>query len=589
MRQNLLTKTFAALFNAANDKSAAPVETDMAEGIVCLGYNGTTNFVWSRPRACIEALTPQSMTEATLLTVYGVGYGYREFFKRDEKTGEVRFDAATAREYLIDGCVNQGRYAPDHERAAGIWPTTDGALLINGKHAIWRSDGQPVDRAWHEGYTYPVPDKLDIEPETPCATASDVALLRSFLDSWTWKHDSHKLLLTGWYVTAVLSGALKRRPHAVVSGRRGTGKTQLRDVLAQLLGDYRLSVDGNSTEAGIRQGLKGSPLPVEVDEGEGHNGKKVLDLVRMARSSYSDEGDGVLRGSAGGKAVKYPIRSSFLLTAITPPAFEPADATRWVSLEIEGLKPEAKKALHPFLRDGQLCEEVGRRLMRLVIARWSVFQASLAAFSEVIVRQSGSPRMAATVGTLLAGWWSLTHDTAAEELDAELHYQMLEQDEQNEAQEASDEADCLEVIFSSTDRFSIDRGGVVSQSEMTIGQAIRKACLGDTSAGLIHTELQTLGLRVFRQEGNWSLGIVISPHHQGVLKLFRGTKWARGGWKMQLLRVDGAREDQQRIANQSRKIVRVPVPADLLVSELESSALATAGSKACSWKELSQV
>lgn len=550
-------------------------------GVWTLGTSGVDNVVWSTLRNCKEQLSPRNMTKPMLLAVCGKDWALEHFPKINEKSFNVSVDVEALSSYINDGCVMAGPFTEDRERAAGIWPSADGQLVINSSSGVWRSDGQPVERANHEGYTYTLVGSYDLTPDTPPATPEEVAEYESFLGCWEWRHTSEPMLMMAWSGTAMVSAANGCRPHIYVGGPKGIGKTQCVNVVSDILGEGCLSIDGDSNEAGVRQALNGSPLAVLIDESENTNRRAQKRLTVLARTSYSDNGDGVLRGTAGGKAKRYALRSAFLRAAINTPALDPADESRSVQVELVALKDEAKLTPHRLIRDEAYRLELGRRIRRLVVNRWSVLRDSFEVFRKIIIESTGNSRMAATIGTLLAGYWCLKNDVVVNELDAELMFNSLELNRHAEAQSASDEQNCFETIQTAKGRFtSADSAGNISKAEMTIGQAIRKVVLRDRCANEISAELQNLGLRTFRQGDAWYLGVVKSQHFQGIRQLFRGTPWDAGGWTKPLLRIEGAYEDQQRVGSLgSKKMVMVPLSSELLIAEVTPSFSASAANE----------
>jgi len=86
------------------------------------------------------------------------------------------------------------------------------------------------------------------------------------------------------------------------------GKTWLVDnIIAPALGDSSLTVQSNSTEAGIRQRLKQDARPVIFDEAEGesqHARQRMQAVLELARQASSDGVAEIAKGTAGGKAYR---------------------------------------------------------------------------------------------------------------------------------------------------------------------------------------------------------------------------------------------------------------------------------------------
>ena len=89
---------------------------------------------------------------------------------------------------------------------------------------------------------------------------------RPIIDIFTdlpWTANGMGLLALGWTVIAPACGALLEwRPHLELVGAKASGKTKVLQMIIQpLLGDMYVAAQGMSTEAGIRQYLRGDALP----------------------------------------------------------------------------------------------------------------------------------------------------------------------------------------------------------------------------------------------------------------------------------------------------------------------------------------
>jgi putative DNA primase/helicase len=122
------------------------------------------------------------------------------------------------------------------------------------------------------------------------------------------------------------------RPHVWLTGGPGSGKsTILNRFVHLLLGGLDVFAQGASTEAGIRQRLCVDARPVLIDESESNEENEirrtqgVLSLIRQA-STESDAQ--TLKGTAGGEAMRFHIRSMFALASIQVGLKQQADRER---------------------------------------------------------------------------------------------------------------------------------------------------------------------------------------------------------------------------------------------------------------------
>ena len=95
---------------------------------------------------------------------------------------------------------------------------------------------------------------------------------------------------------ALVVGALRWRPHVLVTGAAGTGKTTLEKLVDDLLGWIALSVSA-PTEAGIRQLLTGAARPVIIDEMETENAEQARRVIGLMRLASTGSRSAVVRGA----------------------------------------------------------------------------------------------------------------------------------------------------------------------------------------------------------------------------------------------------------------------------------------------------
>jgi hypothetical protein len=149
---------------------------------------------------------------------------------------------------------------------------------------------------------------------------TDSDLIYEVASSFGWSKPSSAILLTGWVALAPICGALHWRPNIWITGGAGSGKsTVLNDFVNYLMNGYAIYAQGNSTEAGIRQTLKWDALPVLFDESEQNNEReamRVQQIIALIRQSSTESAARTLKGTQGGAAMDFMIRSMFCLSSI---------------------------------------------------------------------------------------------------------------------------------------------------------------------------------------------------------------------------------------------------------------------------------
>ena len=542
-------------------------------GYIALGMVGNKFAVFSLLNKQVQILGPSDLKEMNLKALFGALWCELHYNEFDAKKEEVVFNHKRLATDILSACQAAGPYSETAERRVGVWKMSDGQLVVNGRQ-LWRADGSVLEHGIHEGRVYPVSGDVGFDLSTPMATREDVNQVLAAFNSPQWIHPMAGEIVLGFFGMSLVSTALRRRPHVLMTGPAACGKSTVLEYVRWLLGSLAYGCTGPQTMAAFYQSLAGTSKVVVNDEFEADPGKKgCKDTFEVARMSYSlQEGDeGIVRGTVTGKSKSYRFYSPFIAAGISPGKMEPADLTRWVILEAKG-KPQGDK-----LTEAQ-AREFGPRLARLFISRWNVFQASEDVVRHCILSLGGDGRMADTVGTLLASYWAFVSESPATEEDAKFLVSMLGIEERIAVHQVSDELQCLEALTSRVLPFKVVDGAALVTRNLSIAQAIEMVCKDPTGQPELVMRLAQMGLRVALAKGKWSLYVVNSPMHQELRKLFAGTKWATGGWSVVLRRLPGGEESTQRIGAGlgAAKVTVVDVPEHLLLAGNEDDMLLAA-------------
>lgn len=507
-----------------------------------LGIAGTQMAIFSLMNKQVHLLSPSELKELNLKALLGVRWCEDNFTDYDERKEEFFFNHRRLASTLIADCQSCGPYSEAMERKTGVWKMDDGQLVINGDR-LWRPDGTLLEHGMHEGRVYPATGSIGFDIATPVATHDEVNKVLAAFNSPQWMHPIAGELILGYIGVGIVSVALKRRPHVLMTGPAACGKSTVLNYVRQLMGNLAYACTGPQTMAAFYQSLGGTSKVVVNDEFEADPTRKSCkDTFDVARASYSlQEGDaGIVRGSVTGKSKSYRFYSPFIAAGISPGKMEPADLTRWVVLEAKG-KPTGAR-----LSDAE-AQNLGPKLARLFISRWDVFCASEDVVRQCILDAGGDGRMADTVGTLLASYWAFVSPTPATVEDAAMLVGLLGIEERIALHEVNDEQQCFEALTSRVLPFKVLCGPALVTRPLSVGQAIGMVCKEPTEQPEVVTRLAQLGLRVALSQGKWVLYVVCSPSHVEARKLFSGTKWSVGGWSTVLRRLPGGSESTQRI------------------------------------------
>lgn len=457
-----------------------------------------------------------------------------DWFPQFTKTGGVSgFSQDVARRYLMRACGERGVWAA-HERVRGLgaWPDEDGGVVLHCGDAVWWRG------AWHRpgdlgGYVYPSGVRLPrpLDRDEPMAVED----LLDILESWRWvRGDLDALLLLGWMVSAIFGGALPWRPLLWITGDAGTGKSTAQDLIRGVLGGTGAMLRGTDvTEAGVRQYLMQSTVPVLLDEAEpdaDERRSRIGDVVKLARQAAS--GGVVLRGGQDHQGREFKARSSFLFSSILVPPLLDQDISRLALLELLPMEPGA---VAPKLEERRLVH-VGRVIRRRVLAQWPRLHETRELYRAQLARQGHGPRGCDQYGTLLCMADLVLYDAVpgaarvagwTEKLDAAAIGEQTDQ--------TADWRRCLNHLFGQSP--DLWRSG----DRPTVGRLVLAAAglSEEVSAETAGRALASVGLRVIGRTDTASL--VVANAHPQLERLFHGTHWRGGGWRQGVRRVPGAR------------------------------------------------
>jgi len=141
---------------------------------------------------------------------------------------------------------------------------------------------------------------LELGAASVPATSEQAKQAAAIVAGLNWSNPVHGRLLAGWCVIAPICGSLTWRPHLWLTAQRGAGKTWVQDhVIAPLLGQSALQVQGSTTEAGIRQKLNQDARPIIFDEAESEDQssqRRIKTVLELARQSSSDSTAEIVKG-----------------------------------------------------------------------------------------------------------------------------------------------------------------------------------------------------------------------------------------------------------------------------------------------------
>lgn len=526
------------------------VDLDDSMPIRALGYNhGRYYYLPARQRQ-VHEYTAQMHGPTGLMQLAPLEY-WAQAFADGGQMKSPHWHAAT--DALMRLCERKGIFDTAIIRGRGCW-IDDGRLVINlGNRVLVDGQETTVDALHSDGFIYEAGARLGGPAKKPLSVAEARRVL-DIAKRFNWEMPASAALLAGWIVLAPLCGALRWRPHIWLTGGTGTGKTTIMgDFIAPLLAGMELQVQGNSTEAGIRQALRADARPVLFDESEQNDEReenRVQNVLSLIRQSSSESQSRTLKGTTSGKQLEFHIRSMFCLASIQVGIKRQADQTRISVLGLYGTSQvpadqiEAHQAkwleTERMLADLRDEPEFGARLMARSVAMFDVIRQNMRMLTRVAAREFKSQRLGDQYGTLLAGAATLMYDHPITEEGAERFIRLFDWSIYLEAAREDESADALSAIMQIEVRCELERGSIT----LAVGELVSIVHRGISHDGVSPTDaaghLGRLGLKVKRGVVGRDAGLLVANKSERLARALRGRPWA-ADWRSYLRRLPGAK------------------------------------------------
>lgn len=543
----------------ASEDSPPPPSAPTTSGapFKALGYSGNSYYYLPRGTEQVAEIRRGSHTSASdMLALAPIEWWEMAYPK--EKSG---IDWQLAASDLMRLCEKSGIYSPDRERGRGAWFDEGRAVLHLGTKLM--VDGKITSIIDHRSkYIYTKQASLEMGVSD---TQADDALGQRFSDLFdqiNWAKPIHSMYALGWCALAPICGGLKWRPHIWLTARRGAGKSWMQDnMVAPLLGPCALMVQGNTSEAGIRQSTKQDARPVIFDEAESEDAgaqRRMQSVIELARQSSSDSTAQIVKGTVDGHGMAFRMRSMFMLGSINVALSQAADESRFtvVTIAPHERTPEEIERFSKFsVEVGNLftpenCAAIRARIYRML----PIIRENAATFAKAVAEELGDQRIGDQIGALLAGWYALTRRGVITLIEARHIIIHLDFSDAAEAEQSSDEESCLNRILQSQVRFDTSEG----QKMRSIGELVDCASGRERIDGLYAADANAiLGRYGLRVEGTY---LDVANKHAELQKLLRDSPWA-AGWRTILGRIDGAgpRPEPVRFAGVVSRVTRIPI------------------------------
>lgn len=484
-------------------------------GPIPLGYLSDGNLALRIPSMNrVGAYSSKALSNENDLIGLAPSHFWRSQFPRFNDRGDVTgINARAVADTLFEIGRSLGPFDLSRVRGRGIWR--------EGQKTIINLSGQIPPGLEYE---YVGSHPLDLTTDQKI-TGREV---HEFLRLFNFKQSGDSILYLGWLKIAPVCGGLLVRPHLFLTGQKNSGKTSNIRAAENLIKPLVIVLDGQSSEAGIRQKLGPDSLPALVDEFESDgNRTKMRAVIKLARSAYSATGT-VARGTPEGRVLEFTCRTIFLFAAINPIIGTAADMSRTIFIELASHNGDQKTRQR--IEDGitrfdglgpAWCQSAIHDL-DLVLASQECINRKLPAIDS---------RHAMNMSLLLAGAWVALEGTIPTEEESaswvEEHMAViLAHDIQHEQ---DDTKDCLNHLLASMLDYREDK---------SIGSMIWSV-MYHVDPGPWDADTETLKNRGIRIDEDM---LTVANNHPRLNDIYRGTRWEDRGWASALLRIPGARK-----------------------------------------------
>ena len=489
----------------------------------------------------IVKLTASGISASNLLQLAPLNY-WEGHYPKQTRSGGTKFEINTVADDLITKCTKIGIFNPDKIRGRGAWTEKGIPIIHCGDSLI--VDGIYTSLSKHKStYIYEAGQELGFSL-VESLSKNEAYKLIQMLERLNWSRSIEARLLAGWIVVAPLCGALNWRPHLWLTGASGTGKSEvIKLFVKRLFGNMFVDAQGSTTEAGVRQYLRADALAVVFDEAEseGKNGiERMQSFLELVRASSTSEGGKIIKGSAGGSASQFNIRSCFAFASILANLTQRSDISRITVLEIEKDQSENRKEKWQEtlkIYNETITDEYVKSFQSRSVRMLPTILINAKTFSNAAASELDNQRAGDQLGIILAGAYSLTSDSIISMENAVKFMQERDWSNEKLSDSTRDEIKLINRIMNS----DISVETIYGKITRTIGEIVliaRGDLVEQTEANLIS---ETLAKNTLRRIGIKLEGfqIIISDNSEFISRLLTNTPYSKN-YHTILSRIDGA-------------------------------------------------
>lgn len=514
------------------------LEDDAAFRFKILGYSGDHIVFYPFGSRKVIRHKASALTKGILMQLMDRDYWGDFYLKKND--GGIAWDSAC--NDIIRRADRMPVFDQSLVRGTGAW-TDNGSIVLNTGRHIYR-DGERLELYEADGdFVYERGRFVPYLAEDPLPIEQAMEL-RDIIGMINWERQVDADLLTGWLTLAPFGGALRWRPHVWITGSKGQGKSWvIEEIAGPVVGqEFGVMGQGTSTPAGVRSALASSSIATIMDEMESDNQKyadyidQILKMYREAASGSGKTG-ATLHGTQDGEGRQWRVQSMALFASIGAGIKHGADRDRFTLISIG--KRTGRSSQEQFAKLKERALLFTRGWTRAYHARTATLIREVLECVHVMIIQAteilGSRRSGDQIGTLMAGCWMSTHDTAA--TASEARSWLMERGivgTTSDTDTRPDEVRLLDEIFTSSVRVSDG----VHTAFPTVSTALqywfvsslppqakmKAPAIAGASPEFVKQTLEEIGIKPGLRD---ELPVVqIAVNHPGIRRILKDTPWA---------------------------------------------------------------
>lgn len=520
----------------------------------CLGFEGENFQFMPTKTNKIVSIGRGSMGSKTHLISLAPLDWWKDVFFGGEKE-----DWSQATNYLMRVQENHGIFDPSIIRGRGAWFDNGRSVLHIGNKLI--VDGELFNiHEFKTNYIYELAPSIENNIGAVPATTEQTKSVFELFGELNFERKINGHFLAGWCFLAPICSALDWRPHIWLTGERGTGKSWIQEYLVDpLVGSGAFRTQGSTTEAGIRQTLKQDGRSVIFDESESEDQtgrRRLQSVIELARQASSSSSSGIVKGSAGGEAQVFFVRSMFMFGSINVAITQASDESRItvLSLKKHNKSVAETERFHAFdkkvsaLLTDELTSSIRARAYKMI----PTIRHNAKVIARAIAEHLGSQRMGDQYGALLAGALAYMTNEEVTLDEAREYVSKIDFSEAQESESVRDDERLLSIILESQVRVEVDGFNY----NRTIGEFldIARGRMDKLSSIDSNKAIERFGLKLIDDR------VYISNTNNELKKLLSDTPWG-GNWNRVLARIDGSIKEKtaKRFAGVISKCVSIPL------------------------------